>query len=553
MEVFKIKDLSFKYPMNSRYSLRDIDLEVNKGEFITICGKSGCGKSTLLKHFKTPLTPHGEGCGEISYKNKPIDSIDQRIMASDIGFVLQDPDSQIVTDKVWHELAFGLENLGFDNTTIRLRVAEMASYFNIQTWFHMDVSQLSGGQKQLLNLASIMAMQPSVLILDEPTSQLDPIAALEFLDTIKKINVDLGVTVIISEHRLEEVMPMSDRVIVMDKGSIISDGSPEQVCRELRDRDNDMFVAMPSTTQIISKISGDSYPITVKEGRDQLESYYRDREIRTRRLDSSYIPPVQPIKLEAKDLYFRYSRNSRDIIKGLNLEVREGQLFAIVGGNGTGKSTTLSMLAGINKPYHGKLLIDGRRVDKGRKGNSVKTILLPQDPKLLFVKESVSEELEHVLRDNKYAEADIKERITDIVRALDISDIIDSHPYDLSGGEQQRVALAKVLLLEPDILLMDEPTKGLDSHFKTKLADIFKDLQAKGITLVMVSHDIEFCASYADMCALVFDGSIITMNTPREFFSGNSFYTTSGNKISRSIFENAVTVKDVLELWKINQ
>lgn len=552
MEVFKIKDLSFKYPMGKEYSLKDIGLSIKKGEFITICGKSGCGKSTLLKHLKKSLTPYGERSGEILFKGKPLDNVDQRTLASDIGFVLQDPDSQIVTDKVWHELAFGLENLGYDNTTIRLRVAEMASYFNIQTWFNKDVNELSGGQKQLLNLASIMAMQPSVLILDEPTSQLDPIAALEFLDTIKKINIDLGVTVIISEHRLEEVLPMTDRMIVMDNGSITCEGEPKLVCKRLKKYKNDMFVAMPSTTQIVSNIIEDSYPITIKEGRSQLENYYKDSELSIKKLKSKYNIPSEKASLEIKDVYFRYSRESKDVLKGLNLEVRKGQLFALVGGNGTGKSTTLSLLSGTNKPYHGKILIDGENIFKRKGAKARKAILLPQDPKLLFVKDSVREDLEDVLRYKKLNKNELNALVESMAKELNIEDVLDNHPYDLSGGEQQRVALAKVLLLEPEILLLDEPTKGLDSHFKIRLAEIFKSLQDKGMTILMVSHDIEFCASYADMCALVFDGSIITMNTPREFFSGNNFYTTSGNKISRSIFENAVTVKDVLTLWKEN-
>ncbi len=223
MEAYRIKNLNFSYPRANRKALNDINLTIHKGEFITICGQSGSGKSTLIRHLKTVLTPYGEREGEIYYCGQPLIEVPHPMQVSHIGYVFQSPDNQIVTDKVWHELAFGLESLGCDNNTIRLRVAEIAGYFGIQKWFYKKVSELSGGEKQILSLAGIMTMQPDVLILDEPTSQLDPIAASDFIGTIKKINRELGITIIITEHRLEDIIPMSDRLIVMDEGRIIAD------------------------------------------------------------------------------------------------------------------------------------------------------------------------------------------------------------------------------------------------------------------------------------------------------------------------------------------
>lgn len=250
MESYVIRSLAFTYPEQTKKVLDGLSFSVGQGEFVVIAGPSGSGKSTLLRQLKSILAPHGDVKGEILFEGRPIAEIDRREQSARIGFVLQSPDNQIVTDKVWHELAFGLEGLGFDTPTIRGRVAEMASFFGIQTWFYQSVAELSGGQKQLLNLASIMAMQPSVLILDEPTSQLDPIAAAEFLAAVGKINRELGTTVIMTEHRLEEVLPMSDRLLVLDEGKLVCDGTPREVGEALRERGHGMFLAMPTPIRI---------------------------------------------------------------------------------------------------------------------------------------------------------------------------------------------------------------------------------------------------------------------------------------------------------------
>ena len=541
MEVFNIKDLNFTYPLQTKKALQNVNLSIQKGEFITLCGQSGCGKTTLIKHLKTVLSPHGDRSGSVSFCGKNIEEIDLRDQTEKIGYVLQSPEQQIVTDKVWHELAFGLESLGYSTDKIRLKVAEMASYFGIQNWFYKSVTELSGGQKQLLNLASIMAMSPDVLILDEPTAQLDPIGAVDFLETLKKINNDLGITVIITEHRLEEIFPMTDRVIVMDSGKIIVDDSPKNVCKLLKETEHEMFVAMPSSIRIVGEINSNLMPLTIREGRNEIEKYFKNSEIKYKSVEIEKIPQAKEKVIEVKEVNFRYEKKGKDVLNNLNLTAYSGELYAIVGGNGTGKTTTLSVLNGIRKPYAGKVKI---------KGN--KCVTLPQNPQALFVKKRVDEDLKDILVGKGLSSKEIDKKIIEVSELVNIKELLQSHPYDLSGGEQQRVALGKVLLLEPDILLLDEPTKGLDAHFKMKLADILKKLKDNGVTIVMVSHDIEFCANYADRCGLFFDGSIVTENGTNKFFSGNSFYTTSSNRMSRYIFENAVTVKDVIGLWKKN-
>lgn len=549
MEHFRIENLSFSYPTSKdKKSLDNVSLKIEKGEYIVLCGKSGSGKTTLLRHLKTVLTPHGKRSGEIFFNGINLKDVDNREQSSKIGYVMQNPDDQIVTDKVWHELAFGLESLGCDQKTMRSRVAEMACYFGIQDWFHRDVAVLSGGQKQLLNLASIMAMQPEVLILDEPTSQLDPIAASDFLNTVRKINTELGTTVIITEHRLEDIFPYADRAIVMDSGKIIADDTPRNIGKLLFEQNNPMFTAMPTPVRVFYNADGDGdCPLTVREGRAWLNKEFETEpqiaEIPCKIIDDDIENPA----LSLKELWFRYEKDTPDILRGVSLEIPKGSISAIVGGNGAGKSTTLKAICGICKPYRGKIKVFGKAVNKFKSGELFKNCvsMLPQDPKSLFVKSKVSDELAEMTKD--------KNKINEVAETCQITELMNNHPYDLSGGEQQRVALAKVLLTEPKILLLDEPTKGMDSFFKETFASILQKLKKQNITILMVSHDVEFCAKYADRVSMFFDGQVLTTETPQKFFGGNSFYTTAANRMSKHVFKNAVTAEDVVELYRKNK
>ena len=548
MAHFQIKDLSFSYPTTKgKKSLDSVSLSIEKGEYIVLCGKSGSGKTTLLRHLKSVLAPHGKKNGEILFNDVSLDKVSQRDQSARIGYVMQNPDDQIVTDKVWHELAFGLESLGCDQKTMRARVAEMACYFGIADWFHRDVANLSGGQKQLLNLASIMAMQPEVLILDEPTSQLDPIAASDFLNTVRKINIELGTTVIITEHRLEDIFPYADRAIVMDGGKVIADDTPRNIGKLLYRQNNDMFAAMPTPVRVFYGAAGEGdCPLTVREGRTWLSQSYPEPKVNTLPVEERDEEIENPA-LSLKELWFRYEKDSPDVLRGVSADIPTGALYAIVGGNGAGKSTTLKAVCGICKPYRGKVKVFGKPVEKYKTAELFGGCLamLPQDPKSLFVKKTVREDLAEMTKDEK--------KIVEIAAVCEIESLMDSHPYDLSGGEQQRSALAKVLLTNPKLLLLDEPTKGIDSFFKEKLASILCKLKEQGITIVMVSHDVEFCAKYADMVSMFFDGQILTTDTPRRFFGNNSFYTTAANRMSRHVFSMAVTAEDVVELCKQNR
>lgn len=579
MNCIEVKNFSFQYPKESHAALYQVSMEVEEGSFVVLCGKSGCGKSTLLRQFKSVLASHGEKKGEILYGGQNLEDVDLRTQSAEIGYVLQNPDNQIVTDKVWHELAFGLESLGYDTPTIRLRVAEMASYFGIHSWFLKNVSELSGGQKQLLNLASVMAMHPKLLILDEPTSQLDPIAASDFLETVRKINRDIGTTVILTEHRLEDVIPWADKVYVMDKGRMIADGTPNEIGEQLRTMGHDMFLSMPAPMQIYAGTNSPlRCPLTVSQGRRWLSEELETKGIKikkernqeeTAKKKNSIFGKLSGLKKEPekeipeiriKDVWFRYERDLPDVVKGLSLDIKKGEIFAVVGGNGTGKSTAMSLIARIRFPYRGKIYLEGKEIGKYSDDELYHGFLgvMPQNPQSLFVKKTVREDLYEVIDGKRERKSDAypiemkkKDAVEGIVSLTRLEGLLDRHPYDLSGGEQQRLALAKVLLLRPKILLMDEPTKGIDNHYKKELGEILRKLSKHGVTILMISHDVEFCAQYADRTGLFFQGNVVTSEESKKFFAGNNFYTTAANRMARNYFPNAVTVEDVVKA--INQ
>ena len=501
MEQIKIKDLTFFYNKQEKPAIENLSFNIEKGDFVVLCGKSGCGKSTLLRCLKPIIKPYGKTLGDIIFENEKLEKLSERQQAEKIGFVMQNPEHQIVTDKVWHELAFGLESLGYSTDEIQLRVTEMAEYFGITDLYYNSVNQLSGGQKQLLNLAATMVMGPEILILDEPTAQLDPIAAENFLGTLKKINNELGITVILSEHRLDNVLAYGNKVIVMDSGKIQYCGEPYKILEH--NIDEDVLKLMPMATRIYyeSGMEGadEKTPISISDGRRWLERL---------------------VKNGSKNVWFRYEKASPDIIKGLNFEIKKGEIFAILGGNGTGKTTTMGIISGIRKAYRGKIKINGT------------VSALPQNVQTLFKEETVKDELIGVS--------------SNLIEKMELINVLKQHPYDISGGQQQKVALAKVLAKNPDILLLDEPTKAIDGIYKESLGRLMMDLKNRGKTIVMVSHDLDFCGQYADRCGLFAQGNLIGVNNVRKFFTKNKFYTTSVNKMAGRSIENAVNKEDVV-------
>ncbi|MBF0780908.1 MULTISPECIES: energy-coupling factor transporter ATPase [unclassified Granulicatella] len=538
----EIKNLSFSYPNQERKILDDVHLTIDKGDFVLVMGSSGSGKSTLLRQLKPKLAPSGRLSGDILIDGVAIEYLSDRKQAEKIGFVMQVPENQIVTDKVWHELAFSMENLGFPQSKIRTRVAEMASFFGMQEWFHKDIHELSGGQKQKLVLASIMTLNPEILLLDEPTSQLDPIAATEFFRMLEKIHQELGVTIVLIEHNIAEIMAMTTKLVTFDKGKVKQFNSVMAGIQWLKHCQHELFWNLPIPTQVWWCLDKhDNLPITIHQGKQWLDNYVKQNSLQHHEFLENPISKEYSIQL--KDIWFRYAQDDEFILKGVTLNIPKNSIFSIVGGNGTGKSTLINVLGQLYFHERGNIYIHGKKITHHSKENILgKTLaILPQNPRALFTQKTVELELSDMGQsvENPFTQH--------IIQLCQLHHILQQHPFDLSGGEQQRVALAKLLLLNPDILLLDEPTKGFDGEFKQIFMRILKQLKQEQKTIVFVSHDLECVASIADQCALFFDGNIVSSGHTRQFFSHNQFYTTSGNLMARHTMPEAITAKDIVE------
>lgn len=539
MALLEFKNTSFTYALNNTKTLTNINLEIEEGEFVVICGPTGSGKSTLLKLIKKEIRPTGKLEGQILYKNQDLNNFSLKESVETFGLVMQNVDAQIVNEKVYSELAFGLSNLGYDVSTINRRIAEMSNYFGINNWYDRSTNNLSGGEKQILNLASILTMQPKVLLIDEATSQLDPITASEFIQVLRKINQDFGITVVVVEHRLDELFSIADKVVVLNEGQIVAVDKPREIAKKINDEK--LYLNFPLMLRVAKKINAQSYPLTIKEGKNLLKSFSNKinfLDVKENQLGSKLI--------ELKNIYFKYYQNQKDILSGLDLIIHENEVLSIIGSNGSGKTTLLKLIARLINPYYGKIKLDKKNLKKyNNKELYYKNLsYLPQNPSEILFEMSIREELDY---DNLKSEELLK-----LLNSLGIKELLDKHPDDLSGGEIQKVALAKILLQEPKIILLDEPTKGFDNHLKENLIKIISILKENKITIIIVSHDVEFCARVSDRIGLLFAGKIITLDKPNNFFPNNFFYTTITNKIARDKYPNVVTEQDLYEILKLN-
>lgn len=534
MEILSCENVAFKYNESTDYAISDCTFSVKKGEKIMLCGASGSGKSTLLRLLKRELSPRGELSGNITIMGKDRSELSDRESAEKIGFVMQSPDSQTVCDKVSAELAFGLESFGVKSGEIQSRVGEMAAFFGIEPLYDRDISTLSGGQKQLVALCSVMATDPDILLLDEPTAQLDPVAARELLGILDRLNKEMGVTIIIAEHDPEELFDSCDKILYLAKGKTEFFGTPALTAKYFVENALDGF--LPETAKAFARLC-DDLPLNVRQGRAKLE-----------KLGVTDIPKqavndterAEPYALQCKDLWQRYEKNSPDILKGCDLGIRKGECYGLLGSNGGGKSTLLRVICGLCKPYMGAVSLFGKKQKAYKNGSLFREMLtfLPQEPVTMFVKESVREDL---------LQSGDKVTVENVSQRMGIEHLFDRHPWDLSGGEIQKCAFGKILLADPKIIVLDECTKGMDSFAKKALGDILLGLKNEGRTILLVTHDLEFAAQYCDRCGLLFDGKIVAEDNAVEFFSQNRFYTTAAAKLTRGFFSGAVTSTAVRE------
>jgi len=542
MALLEINNLSFTYNGGDSAALKNISLSVEEGDFVLLCGDSGCGKTTLMRLIKQSLAPAGDMTGEIIFRGENIKSLSPKSAACDIGYVMQNPETQIITDTCVGELAFGLQSLGMSSGEIEAKIGEVTGFFGIGGWWSKKTRELSGGQKQLLSLAAVMAMKPSLLLLDEPTSQLDPVSAREFLNCLKKLGDELGVTVIMSEHRLEDAFPMADKVIMMQNGGILLLDSPREIGRRLwrmpgGDRNSD---GLPAAVRIYRRLGGSCpCPVTVREGKSYIARGMKNKApVEHNNLAKGDISTREGV-IKLENISFGYDKASPLVISGLNIEIKKGELLCLLGGNGCGKSTLLKLICGLLRPLYGEYRLYGKKAVEGKKKSIV---YLPQNQLAVFTGETVIhcfDKLSSALGINKDETAKRRDRL---MADLDIAHLAYRHPYDISGGEQQRTAIALALFTSPDIILLDEPTKGQDAHSKERFAGLLKALTESGKTVVMATHDLEFAAEYADRCGLLFGGKLVSLSASDEFFAANDYYTTAAARITRPFFRYSVTV-----------
>lgn len=550
MDYLTIKDVTFQYPGASSPAISDFSLVVNQGDFVLLCGASGSGKSTLLKMLKPQLTPAGEEKGSIHFKGENLTDLPELVTTSKIGFVTQNPENQIVTENTWHELAFGLENLGLTSAEIKNRIAEMVNFLGIQELIGLKTTTLSGGQKQLLNLASVLVMKPDILLLDEPTTQLDPIAAQYFIDTLVRLNREMGMTIIMAEHRLEGIFASVDLIVLLEEGRLLLNEKPANVAAQIRKRQTELerfVVSLPSAVQLyLSNQIDNQCPMTVLEGKRFLTKHFGKPKQPFLINQTIAEQHTANISIQLKDCWFRYDKQGKDILAGITAAFRKGEICSLVGGNGTGKTTLLKAIAGINKCYFGKITI----LDKPLKKNRQALAFLPQESQMLFIKDSIQEDYQNYLQNKGMAIQEQQSRIKKVVTFLGIERLLIRHPLDLSGGECQLAALGKLLLIEPEILLLDEPTKGIDNYGKKKLIQLLKTLSSQGKTIIIVTHDLDFAAESSDRCGLFFDNNLLTITDVSTFFSNHMFYTTAASRMSRELISNVVTTAQLLDVCR---
>jgi energy-coupling factor transport system ATP-binding protein len=534
MSYITIKNLSYSYPESNKNALEGISLEIEKGDFVLVLGNSGSGKSTLAKCIcrSVPNFYGGTVSGQLFLNGKDINTINHKQMAQEITMVFQDPERQLVMDKVHREIAFGLENVGISESQFKKRIWESLQFLNISELAYRDINTLSGGQKQKVAIASAVAYMPSCIILDEPTSQLDPAAAEEIINLIKKINEELSITIIVIEQKVGKWFECADNISILKNGKLVFNDDKRNLFKS-----KDVYVRsfMPSYLKLLTALGISEMPENLKAARKAIKNYNINNKINKGTVVN------KNISIEIKNLNCKYDKF--EAIKDLNLSIYEKDFLGIIGANGAGKSTLLKCIMGLIK-YSGSIkLTNNGEIKKIKLKELTKTMgYVSQNPNDYISKETVYEELKFTLDNFSIENSDI---IEETLRDLDIYHLKDINPRDTSGGERQRVAIASILVLGPKILLLDEPTRGLHVEAKRKLGEVLRKLNAKGTTIIMITHDIEFSAEFCNRYLLMFDGQKASEGDSEEVLGNSIYYTTTINKLLRDKNKGIFTLEQV--------
>ena len=511
-----------------------------------MAGESGSGKSSLARVL-AGLIPDfygGRFGGRVYFQGREMRGIDRRKLARQVGMVFQDPEKQLVMTGVEAEIAFGLENLGLPQKEMFRRVAEVISFLGLTELRQEFTASLSGGQKQKLVLAAVLAMQPQVLILDEPTSQLDPVAAEDFFNLVKRLNEEMGFTIVLIEQRLERCFHLADRVVIMEGGRVAQDGDPDQAARWAV-RSGTLLI--PPVARFFSMLGFSSLPVTVKEGRKQLRQSFSGWPVSGRpdlRKEPTSFSIGQTPLVEVKNLWFTYP-NGRETLQDINLKVNAGEFVAILGENGAGKSTLLKNMVGLLQPGRGKVLLDGSDLSKNKGRHPGRQVAyLSQNPNDYLFQDTVEDELLFTLKNFGMEDDGI---VAELLEELQIGCHRRVNPRDLSSGERQRVALASVLVTRPDLLVLDEPTRGLDYRLKADMGSFLTRRVAAGVSVVLVTHDVEFAAEYASQAIMMFAGRIVSDGAKHETLGQSVFYSTQIGKLCRGFSEDILTFDEAME------
>jgi energy-coupling factor transporter ATP-binding protein EcfA2 len=539
--VATFSDLTYRYPDRETPALRELDWTVAPGEFVAVTGPSGSGKSTLLRCLNG-LTPHFSGGtfdGVVIVAGHDTRHYSPRVLARLTGFVFQDPEAQFVAGRVDDELAFGMEQLGVPAVTMRKRVEEVLDLLGIAALRDREIATLSGGERQRVAVAAALALQPSILALDEPTSQLDPWGAEEVLAALNRLNEDLGLTIVLAEHRLERVVTHADRLTVLTAGGTVSLDGPARETVRRADVDS-----LPALLALGRRLDWDPLPLSIKDGRAA-----RRRDAALGHVPAPAAPDPAPPGGAPVVALQRVSAgwDRHHVLREVDLEVRPGELLALMGRNGSGKTTLLRLVAGLHRPSSGKVLIAGQDTTRFHPADIAQTVgYLPQNPSALFFAETLRAELAFTLKHHRQSGLDLEATLA----TLGLEHAIERHPRDLSGGERERAALAAVLVGGPRVLLLDEPTRGMDAVRKRALIATLHRLRDDGVAILLATHDVELVAEVASRVALLGDGRIVADGGPRAVLSGSLTFTTAVNKLYGDGF---LTPDDILSGLGMNR